>query len=174
MIKYKNTEQIQTTNKQQSKVMKQHTHSTPSLPDTRYCVLCLSTWGPSSSLSPLHTPSPDIKQPWPKINNVQTTTKKLKTKHPAPRPFSHVEPQCVCLTKCELFLKERAMREAEHLLSLSPWYSKWSSLTPHPLSNWVMVGGWGRGWVCVCMCWMRRRWWGFNSPWRGSLTDRQW
>lgn len=43
------------------------------------------------------------------------------------------------------------MREAEHLASLSLWYSQWSSLTPSSHPNWVMVGGWD-GCICICMC----------------------
>lgn len=87
--------------------------------------------------------------------------KKLKTKHTSLRPLSCQWSQCVCLTKCELFLKGRGMREAEHLASLPVVLTM---VLTYPLILSKLGHGRGWGWVCVCVCVVmrrRRRWWGF-------------
>lgn len=56
----------------------------------------------------------------------------------------------MCLTKCELFLKGRGTREAEHLASLPVVLTMVLTypLIPLQTGSWLGVG---MG-VCVCMC----------------------
>lgn len=71
----------------------------------------------------------------------------------------------MCLTKCELVLKGRGAREAEHLASLPVVLTM---VLTYPLIPSKLGHGWGLG-VCVfvfaVMMRTRRRWWGlFNAP----------